>query len=60
MHGIEQGIGFEQSLMQNARVREALSQDELRAALDPATYVGHAPQIVDNVLAQQKADGWLN
>lgn len=60
MHGIERGIGFEQSLMQNARVREALSQDELHAALDPATYIGHAPRIVDNVLAQQKADGWLN
>jgi len=32
----------------------------LHAALDPATYTGHAPQIVDKVLAQTSADGWLN
>jgi len=60
MHGMEQGITFEQSLMQNAKVRKALSQDELHAALDPTTYIGHAPQIVDKVLAQTRADGWLN
>jgi adenylosuccinate lyase len=60
MHGIESGISFEQALMQNERVRAALSEQELRAALDPTTYVGRAPQIVDEVLAQAKASGWLN
>ena len=40
--------------------RAALSKEELRKLLDPTTYVGHAPQIVDNVLAQVKKDGWLN
>lgn len=39
---------------------KALSKEELHAALDPATYIGHAPQIVDKVLAQTRADGWLN
>lgn len=46
--------------MQNGRVCAALSKDELHAALDPATYVGHAPQIVDNVLAQTRIAGWLD
>lgn len=60
MHGLEHGVTFEQSLMQNPRVREALSAEELRAALDPTTYIGLAPQIVDNVLAQTRASGWLD
>jgi adenylosuccinate lyase len=60
MHGIETGITFEKALMENKQVREALSERELRAALDPTTYVGHAPQIVDEVLAQAKASGWLD
>ena len=60
MHGIEHGISFEQALLQNRQVKEALDADTLRAALDPATYVGHAPQIVDRVLAETKASGWLD
>jgi adenylosuccinate lyase len=57
MHGLEKGVTFERSLMENQRVRDALSADELRAALDPTTYVGHAPEIVERVLRQQK---WMN
>jgi adenylosuccinate lyase len=53
MHGIEKGVTFERSLMENEKVRKALSADELRAALDPTTYVGHAPQIVERVLKEQ-------
>jgi adenylosuccinate lyase len=60
MHGIEHGITFEQALMQNPRVREALDGGELAAALDPTTYVGRAPQIVDEVLARERAAGWLS
>lgn len=60
MHGIEHGITFEQALMENQRVRKALSETELRAELDPTTYVGHAPQIVDEVLARVAASGWLD
>jgi adenylosuccinate lyase len=59
MHGIENGIPFERSLMENPRVRAALSAEELREVLDPTTYVGLAPQIVDNVLARTRASGWL-
>ena len=60
MHGIEHGISFEQALMQNARVAAALTAEELRRLLDPTTYVGLAPQIVDNVLAQTRENGWLD
>jgi adenylosuccinate lyase len=60
MHGIEGGISFEQALLQDKRVAAALSADELRKVLDPATYVGRAPEIVDEVLAQARANGWLN
>jgi adenylosuccinate lyase len=59
MHGMEHGMTFEKSLRENRQVREALSETELRAVLDPTTYVGLAPQIVDNVLAQVRASGWL-
>jgi adenylosuccinate lyase len=60
MHGIEHGIRFEQALLRNARVAAALPAEELRRLLDPTTYVGLAPQIVDNVLAQTRKDGWLD
>ena len=60
MHGIEHGVSFEQALLQNHKIKAALPADALRAALDPTTYVGLAPQIVDNVLAQTRKDGWLD
>jgi adenylosuccinate lyase len=57
MHGIENGVTFEQALMESQRVRDAMSADELRAALDPTTYTGHAEAIVERVLEQQRS--WL-
>jgi adenylosuccinate lyase len=60
MRGIESGISFEQALLQNAKVKAALATDAVRAALDPTTYTGHAPEIVDRVLAEAKASGWLD
>jgi adenylosuccinate lyase len=60
MHGIEGGLSFEQALMQDQRVARALTPEELRKALDPTTYVGLAPQIVDQVLAATRASGWLD
>ncbi len=60
MHGFEAGISFEQALMQDKRVAAALTPGELRTALDPTTYVGLAPQIVDQVLAETRASGWLD
>ena len=60
MHGIENKVSFERALMENRQVREAMSAEELKAALDPTTYVGHAPAIVDRVLTQQRASGWMD
>ncbi len=60
MHGIENGVSFEHALLQNAQVKAALSADELKAALDPVTYTGRAPEIVDAVVQQQRASGWLD
>lgn len=60
MHGIERGISFEKALMQDRRVAAALTSDELRKTLDPATYVGLAPEIVERVLAETRASGWTD
>ncbi len=60
MRGIEGGMSFERALMQDPRVAAALTPEELRKVLDPTTYVGLAPQIVDNVLAQTRENGWLD
>ena len=57
MHGLENGVTFERALMENQRVRDALTTDELRSALDPTTYTGHAPEVVERVVRQQK---WIN
>lgn len=59
MHGIENGVTFESALMEDQRVRDALSAEEIRAELDPTTYVGHAPAIVDRVVRQHRSSGWL-
>jgi len=59
MHGIENGISFEKALMENAQVRAALSVDALRKVLDPTTYIGRAPEIVDEVVVAQRKS-WLN
>jgi adenylosuccinate lyase len=57
MHGIENGVTLERSLMDNKKVRDVLSADELRAALDPTKYLGHAEAIVERVLREQR--GWF-
>jgi adenylosuccinate lyase len=59
MRGVAQGITFERALMDDAKVKDALDAGELRALLDPTTYVGLAPQIVERVLAETKQAGWM-
>lgn len=60
MRGLEQGMTFHTALMKDARVRTALSDVELQSALDPTSYVGRAPEIVEQVLAEARDNGWLN
>jgi adenylosuccinate lyase len=59
MRGIAKGLSFEQALMGDAQVKDALTPDELRALLDPTTYVGLAPAIVERMLAETRASGWI-
>jgi adenylosuccinate lyase len=59
MHGITGGVTFEHALMGNPRVKQALGTEELNALLDPTTYVGLAPAIVERVLAETRAAGWI-
>jgi adenylosuccinate lyase len=60
MHGIEHGLSFEQALLENGKVKAALTPDAVRAALDPATYTGHAARIVERILAETRSSGWLD
>jgi len=57
MHGIESDITFREALLENAEIREAISEAELDALLDPTTYVGSAPDLVDQAVAQARAGG---
>ena len=59
MHGYEQGITFEQALMANPQAKDAIGPAELQALLDPTTYIGLAPAIVDRLLARTRASGWM-
>ena len=59
MHGFAHNLTFELALMRDPQVKAALGTDELNALLDPTTYVGPAPAIVERVLAETRAAGWL-
>lgn len=59
MKSVEEGIPFREVLLDDPRIREAVSQEELEKLLDPSTYLGSAPQTVDRVLAAAEASGWL-
>lgn len=59
MKSEEQNIPFREVLTADDRVREAIRQEELEKLLDPATYLGSAPQTVDRVLEAADASGWL-
>ncbi len=59
MRGIAQGTKFEEALMENAHVSRTIGTKELRSLLDPATYVGLAPAIVERVLAATRTAGWI-
>jgi adenylosuccinate lyase len=59
MHAQEHGSTLEAALARDPRVTGATSTADLAAILDPTTYVGLAPELVDRALAQTKAEGWL-
>ncbi len=51
MGSMEKGIPFRESLAEDSRITEAMDADQVEALLDPAAYIGLAPEIVDRVLA---------
>jgi adenylosuccinate lyase len=59
MKSEEEHIPFRDVLIADNRVRGAISRERLEHLLDPSTYLGAAPQTVDNVLAAAGASGWL-
>ena len=52
----EHGEGFESVLGRDPRLADL----DLKPILDPTTYVGLAPELVDRALARTKAEGWLD
>lgn len=59
MKGLQEGLDFEVALKSLPAIETALSTDELDKVLDPTTYLGFAPEIVDNVLENEKAASWI-
>jgi adenylosuccinate lyase len=55
----ERGGTLEDALARDPRVASVATSAELAGILDPTTYVGLAPELVDRALAQTKAEGWF-
>ncbi|HKX10770.1 MAG TPA: adenylosuccinate lyase [Stellaceae bacterium] len=56
----EQGLTLEAALARDVRVTSVATSAELAGILDPTTYVGLAPELVDRALARTTAEGWLS
>ena len=54
MRGIEGGLSFKEVLLKDKNVSKILDKKEIERLLDPTTYVGYAPQLVDNFLQKIK------
>lgn len=52
MFGLENHISFKEALLQDKRVNGVLSEKELEELMDPTTYVGYAPKLVDEFLVK--------
>lgn len=52
MFGLENHISFKDALLQDKRVNGVLSEKELGELMDPTTYVGYAPKLVDEFLVK--------
>ena len=57
--GMEGGMTFNDALLTDQRIRKVLTEEELAAVLDPTTYVGLAPELVDQALAVVRESRWL-
>jgi len=59
MKAVEENRPFQEVLLEDARVSRVLDAATLDKLLDPADYLGSAPQMVDRVLARAERSGWL-
>jgi adenylosuccinate lyase len=50
MHAQEQGMPFRDALLADEQVAAHLNRDTIEQLLDPAAYIGLAPQLVDGVM----------
>jgi len=55
----EQGGTLEAALARDVRVKDVATSAEIAEILNPTTYVGLAPELVDRALAQTRAEKWL-
>lgn len=59
MHGIETNQTFKDVLMKNRLVTDYLNEQQIDELLDPTTYVGYAPKLVDEFIEKiQKSNIW--
>ncbi len=58
--GMEGGMSFKDALFADERIRKVLTAEELTDVLDPTTYVGLSPELVDHALAAVKETHWLD
>jgi len=59
MKAVEENRPFKDVLLEDKRVSEALDERTLEELLDPAAYLGSAPQVVDRVLDRARLSPWL-
>lgn len=60
MQGRVSGKTLEDALLEDPRVRAVLQREQLREVLDPTTYMGLAPELVERALDVTRREGWLS
>ena len=59
METVNKGISFREALLANEELAGVLTGEDIETLLDPITYLGLATSMVERVLAQTRAAGWL-
>ena len=54
MKAEEKGWNLEKALSQNPEVKKHFSKEELAKVMDPANYLGFAPEMADDVVAKAR------
>jgi len=59
MEAVERGITFSEALMENEKLDGVLTCEDLETLLDPIASLGLATTVVERLLKQTRATGWL-